>query len=107
MSPYHKHYVEAVREALYQSGNDPRDAEYIITSLCSAEDDHIAVFRSGDYTPQHPIRERLTKSIFDCPVNSYLSSLSQSPVSPGTYIVQELEHGGWLFTPEEVKNDSE
>lgn len=64
------------------------------------ETGHIAVFADDDtFTIEHSVRERLSGSLFDCPLQKYLTSLVAAPVSPGRYRVNKYDQApyGWTF----------
>lgn len=85
-----------------------------VTELISTEwkTHHTTVFRPGGFEIKHPLAERVTGSLLDCPLQRWLNSLEGPPVTAGTYHVEKTGHDltnaigpdgsltldGWTFT---------
>jgi Family of unknown function (DUF6085) len=64
--------------------------------LAVSETEHIAWLRRDDFTVLHPLRERLSDALAECPVNDYIAELGRPRSTPGKYRVRATP-GGWAW----------
>lgn len=56
--------------------------------LANQETEHIVLIGAGDFSLQHPLRERLNGELFNCALHEYLESLTGPPRARGRYRVR-------------------
>jgi hypothetical protein len=66
--------------------------------LADHETEHIADFGPDTFSLQHPLRERLEGSLFDCDLHERLSAAGCAPHPPGRYRVTYVDNL-WGFEP--------
>lgn len=64
--------------------------------LADAETEHVVMLEPNTFSIQHPLRERLDGSLFDCGLHAYLTSLGGPPRQPGRYRAWCIQ-GVWQF----------
>ena len=70
--------------------------------LCEPEVEHIVVIREGDFTIQHPLRERLDGDMFDCELHRWLTAREGPPAALGRYRVR-ADGPSWTFEQAEAR----
>jgi hypothetical protein len=71
----------------------------------------VKIQRTG-WAVEHPLKERVTGSLFDCSLTDWLAALDRAPVSAGLYRVSEVDPSldlpedeitldGWTFQKEQ------
>ena len=107
---YHKRYRDAVNTALESLGVTGTYGDLILHALSEADDAHIVMVEENSFSIKHPISERLSEDLFECPLDVHMSSQSHAPVDVGKWKVirpEGVEGGdpGWLFIPEGIGED--
>lgn len=63
-----------------------------VTKLIGADStSHLVKIERTGWTLEHPLKERVTGSLFDCSLADWLEHLDRAPVSSGLYRVTEVD----------------